>query len=67
MKLRRIIKDYFSFNRGERSGVIVLIILIVIVFVAKQLVFYFEKPTLADRQQFEKALAERSLHSYNFV
>ncbi len=62
MKLRRIIKDYFSFNRGERSGVIVLIILIVIVFVAKQLVFYFEKPTLADRQQFEKALAERSLH-----
>jgi len=63
MKLRRIIKEYFSFNRGERLGVIVLIILIVIVFVAKQLIFYFEKPTFADRQQFERALVERRQHS----
>lgn len=58
MKLRRIIKEYFSFTRGERTGLIVLIILILLVIAAKEMIFYFEKSTVADRKQFVKLVKE---------
>ncbi|PTN07616.1 helix-hairpin-helix domain-containing protein [Mangrovibacterium marinum] len=57
MELRRAIKEYFSFTRGERLGIIVLIVLISIVVAVKQMLFCFEQPTPADRESFEQFVA----------
>lgn len=57
MKLRQVLKDYFSFSRGERIGLAVLIILIVLVMLANHFIFYFEKPRAADRETFNRLLA----------
>ncbi|MCW0484621.1 helix-hairpin-helix domain-containing protein [Gaoshiqia sediminis] len=58
MNFNQIIREYFTFSRGERIGLIVLIGLILIFMLANQLVFYFEKPGVADKEQFEKLVAE---------
>jgi len=58
MKLRKIIREYFTFTKGERMGLVVLIIIVCFLIVANRIFFYFEKPTLADEQAFEKFLAE---------
>lgn len=57
MKLRQIIRDYFTFTRNERIGLIILLVLILIAFAANQLVFYFEKPGKADQEKFQQLLA----------
>ena len=45
-------RDYFSFSRKERTGIIVLLALIVIVFI---LPYFFSSPkSSASRQQFEQ-------------
>lgn len=58
MRFSRIVKEYFSFSKGERVGITILIMLIVIVMIADRLIFYFEKPGVADRQRFEEMIAE---------
>ncbi len=57
MRFRRILFEYFTFTRSERRGLLVLIFLIFLFITANQLIFYFETPTLADRNAFEKAVA----------
>lgn len=57
MKLQRIIRDYFTFTRNERVGLIILLVLIVLILIANQLVFYFEKPGKADQEKFQQLLA----------
>ncbi len=58
MKLRQIIRDYFSFDSGERTGLIVLIFIICFLMLLNRFIFYFEEPTLADEQAFEAMLAK---------
>ncbi|WP_423129023.1 helix-hairpin-helix domain-containing protein [Gaoshiqia sp. Z1-71] len=58
MKLNQIIREYFTFNRAERKALIVLIFLIVVFMAGNQLIFYFEKPGVADQEQFERFLDE---------
>lgn len=58
MKLHQVLKDYFSFTRGERIGLTVLLILIVLVMVANQVIFYFERPIAPNREMFERLVAE---------
>ncbi len=57
MKLRRIIREYFTFSKGERIGLTILIVLMIILLIADRLIFYFERPTPADRRQFEELVA----------
>jgi len=54
MKLPQIIREYFSFSRDERAGILVLLVFIFIFFLANRLIFYFEKPGLVDREEFEQ-------------
>ncbi|WP_372776601.1 helix-hairpin-helix domain-containing protein [Mangrovibacterium sp.] len=58
MKLQEIIRDYFTFTKGERSGLIFLILIIVFLIVINQCVFYFESPEPANQQVFEEMLME---------
>ena len=58
MRLSHIIRDYFTFSRNERIGLVVLIFLIIILMVFNQIIFYFEKPTVADEEQFNRFLSE---------
>lgn len=57
MRLRRIIREYFTFSKGERIGLTILIVLMIILLIADRLIFYFERPTPADRRQFEELVA----------
>ena len=58
MRLHRIIREYFSFTKSERKGLLVLIVLIVVFMVANQVIFYFERQPLADIEKFEQLLSE---------
>jgi competence ComEA-like helix-hairpin-helix protein len=57
MKLQRIIRDYFTFTRNERIGLIILLLLVLLTLLANQLVFYFEKPGKVDQEKFRQLLA----------
>ncbi|MEL7587026.1 MAG: helix-hairpin-helix domain-containing protein [Prolixibacteraceae bacterium] len=57
VKFRQIIRDYFSFSRGERVGLTILIVLMILVSVADRLIFYFETPATADPERFSRVLA----------
>jgi DNA uptake protein ComE-like DNA-binding protein len=48
MSFKQLIRDYFTFSRGERRGVIILIILIFLFAVVNKFIFYFEKPGKID-------------------
>lgn len=58
MRLRQIIREYFSFSKGERVGITILIVLMIVILIADRLIFYFEKPAEADRERFNQLLAE---------
>lgn len=58
MKLRRLIQDYFIFSKGERTGLIVLVIIVIGLVLINQFIFSFEKTTPADREAFRKMVAE---------
>ncbi|MGV8138371.1 MAG: helix-hairpin-helix domain-containing protein [Mangrovibacterium sp.] len=58
MKLRQIIREYFSFSKGERIGIMILIVLMTAILIADRLIFYFERPAAADRKRFEELVAE---------
>lgn len=75
MKMRRFLGDFLSFTRGERIGLTFLIGLIVLMAVANKVIFYFEKPVIANRAKFDRMVAEarqaeeaenRSLHLFDF-
>ena len=58
MKLRKTIQEYFIFTKGERTGLVVLLIIIGFLIVINRIFFYFEEPTVADEQAFEEVLAK---------
>jgi len=58
MKLRKIIREYFTFTKGERTGLVVLLIIVCFLLIANRIFFYFEEPTVADEQAFEEVLAK---------
>lgn len=58
MKLRQIIREYFTFSKGERVGLMILIVLMTMILIADRLIFYFERPGIADRQRFDELVAE---------
>lgn len=58
MRFRQIIREYFSFSKSERTGLTVLIVLMIVLLIADRLVFYFEKPVAADRGRFNEMLDE---------
>ena len=45
MQNKKLVKDYFSFSRNERRGVIVLLILIFLFAITNRILFYFETPS----------------------
>lgn len=63
MNFRQIIRDYFTFSRGERKGIIILLILIFLLAVANKLIFYLETPARIDLALLDSA--KLKLASYN--
>jgi len=58
LKLHPIIRDYFTFTRNERIGLIILLLIIVLVALADHFIYYFETPGEADRKMFQHYLNE---------
>jgi len=56
MRFRQIIREYFSFSKSERTGLTILIVLMVILLITDRLVFYLEKPQPADQEKFAEML-----------
>ncbi len=70
MRLRNIIREYFTFTRNERIGLYVLICLIILLGAANQIIFLFEKPAEAEREEFNrfvKILEEQNKPKENIV
>ena len=63
MNFRQLIRDYFTFSRNERKGIVVLLILIFLLALTNKLVFYFEKPASIDAALLDTAI--QKLGSYN--
>jgi DNA uptake protein ComE-like DNA-binding protein len=69
MNFKQIIRDYFTFSRNERKGIIILIILIFLLAVANKVVFYFETPArintiLLDSASYKLDVINDSIHQY---
>ncbi len=58
MNFKQIVRDYFTFTRSERRGVIVLLILIFLFALANKFIFYFEKPGKIDSMLIDSLKSE---------
>ncbi len=58
MNFKQLIRDYFTFSRNERKGIVVLLILIFLLAVANKLIFYFETPAKIDKLLLDSASRE---------
>lgn len=58
MNFRKIVRDYFTFSRNERKGIVALLVIIFLLALANKFVFYFEKPAKIDPELFRKASNE---------
>jgi len=63
MNFRQLIRDYFTFSRNERKGIIVLLVLILLLAVANKLIFYVEKPAKIDSVLLDSS--KRELGQFN--
>lgn len=63
MNFRRLFRDYFTFSRNERKGIIVLLVLILLLAVANKLIFYVEKPAKIDSVLLDSS--KRELARFN--
>ncbi len=52
------LKEYFSFSRGERNGIIVLLIIIVILIFSPYAISFFKEQKEIDFSQFQKEITE---------
>ncbi|MCO6500182.1 MAG: helix-hairpin-helix domain-containing protein [Vicingus serpentipes] len=52
------IKDYFSFTRGEKRGVVFLLLIILLLIISIPLISLFEKNESIDFSEFEEAIAQ---------
>jgi DNA uptake protein ComE-like DNA-binding protein len=55
--VKRILKDYFSFSRNERNGIIVLLSIILALLIALQIIPYIIKSKTTDFSAFKKDVA----------
>jgi len=55
MNFRQIIRDYFTFGRNERKGIIILLVIIFLLAIANKFIFYFETPATIDKEFFNAA------------
>jgi len=58
MNFKRLIKDYFTFSKKERNGIIVLLLIILALAIVNRIIFLFEKPTEQDVEKFMADVAE---------
>jgi competence ComEA-like helix-hairpin-helix protein len=58
MNFKQLIRDYFTFSRNERKGIVVLLILIFLLAVANKVIFYFETPAKIDKVLLDSASRE---------
>lgn len=63
MNFRQLIRDYFTFSRNERKGIVVLLILVFLLAVANKLIFYFEKPASIDAVLLDTAIQKLGLYN----
>ena len=65
MDIRKLARDYFTFTRKERNGILVLVILIVLLALVNRFIFIFEKPNGVDKERFEREIALWNNQSIN--
>lgn len=58
--MKQFIKEYFTFNKRERRGIFVLVLIILILLVVFNVSSFFYKESTADFSQFEKEIEEFS-------
>ncbi len=63
MNFKRFVQDYFTFSRNERKGITILLILIFILAIANNFLFYFEKPARIETNLLDSASHELGLMS----
>ncbi|MGQ7870011.1 helix-hairpin-helix domain-containing protein [Sunxiuqinia sp. sy24] len=56
MRFQQIIREYFSFTKNERIGLVILLVLIGLILAANQLIFYFETPGVIDSEKLQKLM-----------
>jgi competence protein ComEA len=67
MKFKHILQDYFTFNRNERRGIIILLVIIFLLAVANKTIFFFEKPARIDAALFDSASHDLGLLNDSLV
>ena len=50
MNFKQLVRDYFTFSRNERKGIIILLVLIFLLAIANKVIFMFETPAKIDSQ-----------------
>lgn len=63
MNFKRFVQDYFTFSRNERKGITILLILIFLLAIANNFLFYFEKPARIETNLLDSASRELGLMS----
>jgi competence ComEA-like helix-hairpin-helix protein len=61
MKMRQVIREYFTFTKNERIGLFILLALILVVLLANKLIFYFETPAKIDSEKFKQLMGEMAI------
>ena len=61
MKMRQVIREYFTFTKNERIGLFILLALILLVLLANKFIYYFETPAKIDREKFQQLLDEMAI------
>jgi len=56
--MQETIKEYFTFNKKERNGILVLVIIIVIILIFNKTVALFDKPESINYTEFETQITE---------
>lgn len=63
MNFKQFVRDYFTFSRNERKGVIILLLIIFVLAIANKMIFFLEKPATLDKALFDSAKHELAMFS----
>ncbi len=63
MNFKQFVRDYFTFSRNERKGVIILLLIIFVLAIANKMIFYLEKPATLNKALFDSAKHELAAFS----
>lgn len=63
MNFKQFVRDYFTFSRNERKGVIILLLIIFVLAIANKMIFYLEKPATLNKALFDSAKHELAVFS----